>query len=65
MLTSYAKSIDVLNQLITSLQGGMLVVSIILVMMALLFWIGGRTHDETGILLAIGKSKAIIIVSTQ
>lgn len=45
MLTSYAKSIDVLNQLITSLQGGMLVVSIILVMMALLFWIGGRTHD--------------------
>ncbi|AKI95109.1 Permease, putative [Streptococcus agalactiae] len=64
MLTSYAKSIDVLNQLITSLQGGMLVVSIILVMMALLFWIGGRTH-ETGILLAIGKSKAIIIVSTQ
>ncbi|ALB15701.1 TPA: permease [Streptococcus agalactiae] len=43
----------------------MLVVSIILVMMALLFWIGGRTHDETGILLAIGKSKAIIIVSTQ
>ncbi|MCC9876788.1 ABC transporter permease [Streptococcus agalactiae] len=64
LLTSYAKSIDVLNQLITSLQGGMLVVSIILVMMALLFWIGGRTH-ETGILLAIGKSKAIIIVSTQ
>ncbi|HEN4475838.1 TPA: permease [Streptococcus agalactiae] len=42
----------------------MLVVSIILVMMALLFWIGGRNH-ETGILLAIGKSKAIIIVSTQ
>ncbi|HGD4319355.1 TPA: permease [Streptococcus agalactiae] len=42
----------------------MLVVSIILVMMALLFWICGRTH-ETGILLAIGKSKAIIIVSTQ
>lgn len=64
LLTSYAKSIDVLNQLITSLQGGMLVVSIILVMMALLFWIGGRTH-ETGILLAIDKSKAIIIVSTQ
>ena len=64
LLTSYAKSIDVLNQLITSLQGGMLVVSIILVMMALLFWIGGRTH-ETGSLLAIGKSKAIIIVSTQ
>ncbi len=60
LLTSYAKSIDVLNQLIASLQGGMLIASIILVMMALLFWIGGRTH-ETGILLAIGKSKAVII----
>lgn len=60
LLSSYVKSIKVLNQLIASLQGGLLVVGVILVIIALLFWIGGRTH-ETGILLAIGKSKFNII----
>lgn len=40
----------------------MLVVFIILVMMVLLFWIGGRIY-EIGILLVIGKFKVIIIVS--
>lgn len=59
-LKTYAKSIDVLNQLMDTMQDGVLIVAMVLTSMALLFWIGGRTH-ETGILLAIGKSKLNII----
>ncbi|MGT2844116.1 ABC transporter permease [Streptococcus hongkongensis] len=59
-LVTYAKSIDILNKLVETLQLSVVIAAIVLVSMALFFWIGGRTH-ETGILLAIGQSKIAIV----
>lgn len=59
-LKTYAKSIEVLNRLVDAMRDGVILVAIVLVSMALFFWIGGRTH-ETGILLAIGQPKLAIV----
>lgn len=59
-LITYVKSIEVLNRLIQTMQSGVVTVAVVLVTLALFFWIGGRTH-ETGILLSIGQSKLAIV----
>lgn len=59
-LVGLTRSFDSMNRLIRNMLTGIMTISIIILTLILAFWMNGRIH-ETGVLLAMGKSKFNII----